>query len=162
MSKKLLKEKYSKIKLVASDIDGVWTDAKMYYTADGESMKAFSTYDGYGVQLLREKGIEVAILTGEYTPIVKSRTDKLGIKYVYMGEQEKLKRMKYICQILEISMEEVAYIGDDLNDLELLKLVGLSAMPPNSPILHIYTPDYITMRRGGEGAFRDFVEELFG
>jgi len=160
MSDTPLKDKLARIKLVGTDIDGVWTDAKMYYTAGGDTMKAFSTYDGYGVQLLREKGIEVAILTSENSPIVQRRAEKLGITHVFLGEKEKLKRMQYLCQVLEIDMEEVAYIGDDLNDLELLKVVGLSAMPPNSPILHLFTPDYLTMRRGGDGAFRDLAEEI--
>ncbi len=153
-----LQEKIQKIRLVGTDIDGVWTDAKMYYTAEGDFMKAFSTYDGYGIQLLKEKGIEVAILTSENTPIVAQRAKKLGIKRVYLGEKEKLKRIKYLCEILGISINQVAYIGDDLNDLEVLKAVGLTAMPPNSPILHRFKPDLITNRKGGDGAFRDFVE----
>ncbi len=148
------------IKLVGTDIDGVWTDATMYYTAAGDFMKAFSTYDGAAVQLLREAGIEVVILSGEDTEIVRKRAEKLGITRFWLGEKHKLKRMQYICQTLEITLEEVAYIGDDLNDLDLLKAVGFSALPPNSPIQHRFTPDYVTLRRGGEGAFRDFVEEL--
>lgn len=150
----------STIKLVGTDIDGVWTDATMYYTADGDFMKAFSAYDGAGVQLLRDNGIEVVILTGENSPIVSRRAEKLGITRVWLGEKHKLKRMRYICQQLNIRMDEVAYIGDDINDLALLKEVGFSALPPNSPIQHRFTPDYVTLRRGGEGAFRDFVEEI--
>jgi YrbI family 3-deoxy-D-manno-octulosonate 8-phosphate phosphatase len=146
------------IKLVGTDIDGVWTDARMYYSADGDIMKSFSTYDGMGVQLLRDAGIPLIIMTGENTEIVAKRAQKLGIDRIFQGENEKLKRLKEVCSELNISLDEVAYIGDDVNDLDVLKSVGLSAMPPNSPILNQFTPDYFTTRSGGDGAFRDFVD----
>ena len=158
MSKQIFIRKSKKIKLVATDIDGVWTNAKMYYTENGEFMKSFSTYDGMATSLLINEKIDVAILTSEKTEIVKSRAKKLGIKYVYINEKEKLFRMKYLCNRLNISMSEVAYIGDDINDLEVLAQVGISAMPCSSPILEKVTPDYITKRKGGDGAFREFVD----
>tara|TARA_B100001123_G_scaffold366042_1_gene425440 strand:+ start:179 stop:664 length:486 start_codon:yes stop_codon:yes gene_type:complete len=148
------------IKLVATDIDGVWTDAKMYYTEDGDYMKAFSTYDGMGVSLLKAKNIEVAILTSENSSIVNQRAKKLNIKFVYIDENEKLLRIKYLCNRLGISLDEVAYIGDDFNDLDVLKNVGISAMPINSPILDKFTPNYITKNTGGNGAFREFVDVI--
>jgi len=146
------------IKLVGTDIDGVWTDARMYYSAEGDVMKSFSTYDGMGVKLLREAEIPLIIMTGEDTEIVAKRAEKLGIERVFQGEDEKLNRLKEVCSELNISLDEVAYIGDDVNDLDVLKAVGLSAMPPNSPILNQFTPDYLTTRSGGNGAFRDFVD----
>ena len=146
------------IKLVGTDIDGVWTDARMYYSADGDIMKSFSTYDGMGVQLLREAGIPLIIMTGENTEIVAMRAQKLGIDRIFQGENEKLKRLKEVCAELDITLDEVAYIGDDVNDLDVLRAVGLSAMPPNSPILDQFSPDYLTTRSGGDGAFRDFVD----
>ena len=146
------------IKLVGTDIDGVWTDARMYYSTEGDVMKSFSTYDGMGVKLLREAGIPLLIMTGEDTKIVAKRAQKLGIDRIFQGENEKLKRLKEICSELNINLNEVAYIGDDVNDLDVLKSVGLSAMPPNSPILNQFTPDYLTTRSGGDGAFRDFVD----
>tara|TARA_B100001250_G_C19647254_1_gene720971 strand:- start:27 stop:512 length:486 start_codon:yes stop_codon:yes gene_type:complete len=146
------------IKLLATDIDGVWTDAKMYYTEQGDYMKAFSTYDGMATSLLKNKNIEVAILTSEDSEIVRIRAKKLNIKYVYINEKEKLLRIKYLCNRLGISLNEVAYIGDDLNDIDVLSNVGISAMPINSPILDIYNPDYITKRAGGNGAFREFAD----
>lgn len=152
------KEKIKKIKLVATDIDGVWTDAKMYYTTSGEFMKAFSTYDGMATALLKSNNIGVAILTRENSIIVKERAKKLNIKYVYINEKEKLLRIKYLCNRLGISLDEVAYIGDDINDIDVLTNVGISAMPINSPILDKYTPDYITKRSGGNGAFREFAD----
>ena len=153
-----LKKIAKSIKLIATDIDGVWTNAKMYYTENGEFMKAFSTYDGMATSLLMKEKINVAILTSENSEIVKSRAKKLGIKYVYINEKEKLFRMKYLCNRLNITMSEVAYIGDDINDLEVLKQVGISAMPCTSPILENVNPDYITKRAGGDGAFREFAD----
>ena len=146
------------IKLLATDIDGVWTDAKMYYTEEGDYIKAFSTYDGMATSLLKDRGIEIAILTSENSKIVQERAKKLNIKYVYINEKEKLLRIKYLCNRLGISLDEVAYIGDDLNDLDVLKNVGISAMPINSPILNQYAPDYVTKRAGGNGAFREFAD----
>jgi len=160
MSKQIFIRKSKKIKLVATDIDGVWTNAKMYYTENGEFMKSFSTYDGMATSLLMNEGIDVAILTSEKSEIVKARAKKLGIKYVYINEKEKLFRMEYLCNRLNISMNEVAYIGDDINDLEVLQQVGISAMPCTSPILDKVNPDYITKRSGGDGAFREFADLL--
>ena len=153
-------EKSKKIKVIATDIDGVWTNSGMYYTSSGEKMKCFSTYDGMGVQLLREIGIPTIILTSENSEIVLRRAEKLQIEKVYINEKEKLNKMIQICKDLNISMAEIAYIGDDLNDLELLEEVGLSAMPPNSPILNLFSPDYLTEKSGGQGAFREFIDQI--
>ena len=153
-----LSSKAKKIKFVATDIDGVWTDARMYFTPDGELMKSFSTYDGMAVAMLRDKGIPVAILTGENSDIVKARATKLNIEEVYVDEHEKLKRITYLSKKYEIPLDEIAFIGDDINDLEILAAVGLSAMAGNSPILDQFTADYVTTRHGGNGAFREFVD----
>ena len=153
-----LNEKAKKIKLVGTDIDGVWTDSKMYVTPHGEWMKAFSTYDGMATAMLKEKGIIVAILTGENSDVVIARAEKLQIDEVYVDEHEKLKRLTYLTKKYDITMDEVAYIGDDVNDLEVLKAVGFSALAGNSPIQDLFTPDYVTTRHGGNGAFREFAD----
>ena len=153
-------DKAKAIKIVATDIDGVWTDSGMYYTSSGEKMKCFSTYDGMAVQLLREIGIPTIILTSENSEIVLRRAEKLQIDKVYINEKEKLNRMHEICKELDISLSQVAYIGDDINDLPLLEEVGLSAMPPNSPMLDLFSPDYLTKRTGGQGAFREFIDKI--
>ena len=153
-----LTKKAHKIKLVGTDIDGVWTDSKIYVTPEGEWMKAFSTYDGMATAMLKEKGIIIAILTGENSDVVIARTEKLQIDEVYVDEHEKLKRLIYLTKKYNITMDEVAYIGDDLNDLEVLKEVGFSALAGNSPIQDQFTPDYITIRHGGNGAFREFAD----
>ena len=153
-----LSTKAKRIKLIGTDIDGVWTNARMYVTPEGEWMKAFSTYDGMATAMLKKKGIIVVILTGENSDIVIARAEKLNIDEVYVDEHEKLKRLTYLTKKYEISLDEVAYIGDDVNDLEVLKAVGFSALAGNSPIQDQFTPDYITTRHGGNGAFREFAD----
>ena len=146
------------IKLVATDIDGVWTDAKMHYTENGDFMKSFSTYDGMAVQLLKEKNIDTVIITSEKSDIVIQRAKKLNIKNVAIGEKNKLERIKKICADKKINLDEVAYIGDDINDIDILREVGFSALTSNSPIKNQIKVDYITNNRGGDGAFREFVD----
>ena len=150
--------KIKNIKLVVTDIDGVWTDAKMHYTNDGDFMKSFSTYDGMAVQILREKGLETVIITSENSKIVLERAKKLKIKNIVLNEKNKLKKLKEICASKKISLNEVAYIGDDLNDVEVLENVGFSALSNNSPIKDKVNVDYVTVRKGGDGAFREFAD----
>jgi YrbI family 3-deoxy-D-manno-octulosonate 8-phosphate phosphatase len=130
----------------------------MYYTENGDFMKSFSTYDGMAVQLLREQNIETVIITSENSNIVLQRAKKLNISNVTIGEKNKLERIKKICLEKEIDLSEVAYIGDDLNDVDVLKQVGFSALTQNSPIKEYIKVDYITKRNGGDGAFREFVD----
>tara|TARA_B000000475_G_C15996349_1_gene447041 strand:- start:9 stop:479 length:471 start_codon:yes stop_codon:yes gene_type:complete len=150
----------SEIKLVATDIDGVWTDARMHYTDKGDYMKSFSTYDGMGVQLLKEKNIETVIITSENSNIVLQRAKKLNISNVHIGIKNKIEIIKKICLEKDISLNEVAYIGDDLNDIDVLKVVGFSALTQNSPIKNQIKVDYITDTKGGDGAFREFVDVI--
>ena len=152
--------KAKKIKLIATDIDGVWTDAKMYYSKEGLFMKSFSTYDGMAASVLLKHNFIIVMITSEYEniDILKSRAKKLKIEEVYYNEHDKLSRIKYLSQKYNISLDSISYIGDDLNDLEVLKIVGLSAMPPQSPIIDIFTPDIITENKGGEGAFRNLAD----
>jgi len=159
MNKKI-QDKAKKIKLIATDIDGVWTDAKMYYNADGVFMKAFSTYDGMATSILLKNNFIVVMITSEWEniEILKSRAEKLKINEVYYNEKNKLSRIKYLLAKYSLQIENIAYIGDDLNDLAVLKEVGLSAMPSQSPILNSFTPDIVTKTRGGEGAFRELAD----
>jgi len=148
------------IKLVLTDIDGVWTDGGMYYDQAGNELKKFNTSDSAGVIFLRLLGIELGIITGENTQIVQRRADKLKISRLYMGVMNKLTVVEKLCAELQISLQEVAYIGDDLNDAMLLKAVGFSAIPANAPA---YMEKYAQIRlnkSGGNGAFREFVELL--
>ena len=156
----LTKKKGKKIKLIGTDIDGVWTDGKMYYSPNGDFIKAFSTYDGMAVQILKEHGLDILIMTSENSEMVKKRAEKLNIEKVYLGEKEKLKRLNYICYRFEYELDEIAYIGDDINDLDVLKVVGISGMPSSSPILDQFAPDIVTKKGGGKGAFREFVDQI--
>ena len=151
-------KKIKNIKLVVTDIDGVWTDAKMHYTDKGDFMKSFSTYDGMAVQLLKDNNLETVIITSENSKIVYERAKKLKIKDVVLNEKNKFKKLKEICLNKNISLNEVAYIGDDLNDIDVLKNVGFSALSFNSPIKNKIDVDYITTRKGGDGAFREFAD----
>ena len=147
-----------KIKLVLTDIDGVWTDGGMYYDQTGNELKKFNTSDSAGVIFLRLLNIPLGIITGENTSIVTRRAEKLKINYLFMGIKNKLAVAEKLCADLNISLQEVAYIGDDLNDALLLQAVGFSAIPANAPA---YMERYASIRLnkgGGEGAFREFVE----
>lgn len=147
------------IKLFITDIDGVWTDGGMYYDQLGNELKKFNTKDSAGVLFLRFLNIPVAILTGEITNIVEHRARKLNIDYVFQGVSNKLEVASNLCQSLNITLENVAFIGDDLNDIQLLKKVGLSACPINSPDCVRNIVDWILPIDGGNGVFRYFVEK---
>lgn len=149
-------------KLILTDIDGVWTDGGMYYDQNGIELKKFHTYDSAGVLFAHHLGIPVGILTGEDTNIVKRRADKLKIDYCYLGVKDKVMIAEKLCLQLGISLKDVAYIGDDLNDMKLLKQVGWSGAPSSSPN---YVKEIATIplkSRGGTGAFREFVETIIG
>ena len=147
-------------KLVITDIDGVWTDGGMYYTVEGDVMKRFSVKDGWGVIFLRELNIPVAIMTGENTRIVQKRAEKLKIQYCFLGVKDKVAQAEALCRELGITLADVAFIGDDLNDLPLLRRVGFSASPSNTPDYVKRHVQYVTSAHGGYGAFREFVEKL--
>lgn len=145
-------------KLILTDIDGVWTDGGMYYDQTGNEWKKFSTSDSGGVLFCKILNIPVGIITGETTDIVKRRADKLKIDFLYQGIKDKVTTAQELIDELNISWKDVAYIGDDINDLKLLKKVGFSCSPINAPDYIKDKVDYITKRAGGEGSFREFVE----
>lgn len=153
-----LQAKAQKIKLVVTDIDGVWTDAKIYYTADGELMKAFSYYDGMGTALLTKANIRTAIITGEYSMPVAQRAKKLKIEDVFLGIDDKLEVFESLLEKYQLTPSEVAYIGDDLNDYTVMQVAGLTAAPSSTPAFHILKPDILLSRAGGDGAFREFAD----
>jgi 3-deoxy-D-manno-octulosonate 8-phosphate phosphatase (KDO 8-P phosphatase) len=149
------------IKLVLTDIDGVWTDGGMYYDNTGNEWKRFNTSDSAGVVFCRNMGIPVGIITGEDTEIVKRRAEKLKIDYLFMGIKDKLKTARQLCDELNINLEkEVAYIGDDVNDIPLLQQVRISATPANAPDYVKPFAKWHLKKRGGEGVFREFVEKI--
>jgi len=148
------------IKLVLTDIDGVWTDGGMYYDQTDNEWKKFNTSDSAGVLFLKRLNIPCGIITGEETKIVERRAQKLKIDYLYQGVSDKLEVANELCNKLNISLSEVAFIGDDINDIHLLKEVGFSACPNNAPDYIKSLVNLSTSKKGGEGAFREFVEFL--
>jgi len=147
-----------KIKLVAMDVDGVLTDAGMYYTENGDELKKFNTRDGMGVALVREAGLKTAILTRENTRMVERRGAKMRIDHVFIGITDKLTCMKNLLEQLGLTLEQVAYIGDDVNDYELLCHVGLAAAVRDASRLPKSVAHLITEAKGGEGAVRELCE----
>jgi len=153
----------TKIKLLLTDVDGVLTDAGMYYSESGDELKKFNTHDGMGLQLIREKGIKTGIITSEDTKLVERRFNKLKLDYLYQGKREggKLDAVKDICKKEGISLSEVAYIGDDVNCFELLSCVGLAACPADAIDIIKNIPGIVLMKKkGGEGCVREFVEMI--
>ena len=149
-------------KLILTDIDGVWTDGGMYYDGTDVELKKFHTYDSAGVLFAHHLGIPVGILTGENTEIVRRRAEKLKIDYLYLGVKDKVKVTKLLCDELHINLKDVAYIGDDLNDMQLLKLVGWAGVPASAPEYVKKLGTTLLSKNGGEGVFREFVERILG
>jgi N-acylneuraminate cytidylyltransferase len=150
------------IRLFLSDVDGVLTDAGMYYSENGDELKKFNTYDGMGFKLLQKRGLKVGILSQEDRELNRKRAEKLKLDYHFHGIDHKLELVKNLCQQLEITLSEVAYIGDDINDAELLRSVGLAACPSNARKSIKSIPGIIELETpGGKGAVRELVELLW-
>lgn len=151
------------VKLLLSDVDGVLTDAGMYYSEKGDELKKFSTYDGMGFKTLQKAGIKVGIITGENRRLNAARADKLNLDYAFHGIDDKLKNAEELCTELGIELKNLAYIGDDLNDVELLKNAGLAACPANAVKEVKEISGIIKLKSfGGSGALREFAEIILG
>ena len=153
--------KFEDYKLIATDVDGVLTDASMYYTENGDELKKFCTYDGKAFELFREKKYKTAILTAENTKLVERRANKMKIDFLFQGAKDKLSLMKELCEELDISLKEVIYIGDDINDKALLEEVGLAFKPANAQkeILEMNQVHLLSVK-GGEGTIREIYNRL--
>lgn len=157
------------VKLFLTDVDGCMTDGGMYYSANGDEMKRFCVYDGMGIVLLRKAGIPCGILTSETTEIVARRVRKLGMEYLRMGvgsqvatgRQTKLEAAQEICNELGITLEDVCFVGDDINDLDLLSHVGTAVCPANAmqQVKDIQGIIILT-HKGGDGAIRELCEMI--
>ena len=159
-SRKRLLPILKRIRLFGTDVDGVLTDAGMYYSESGEELKKFNTRDGMGIKLLQRAGIMTAIVTQERTKLVARRGEKLMIPEVHQGVMDKLALVREMVERLGLSMEEVAYIGDDVNDVLTLKAVGFSATPADGMPQAAAVVDYVCEKKGGEGAVREIVEMI--
>jgi len=146
------------VRLLCVDVDGVLTDAGMYYGPDGEVLKKFNTRDGMGLARVREAGVAVALISGEDSAIVHARAAKLKIDDVFTGVSDKRAVVESLCARQHLELDEVAFVGDDLNDLPALEIVGLAcavadAAEPVKAVAH-----YVTQQRGGDGAVREVCE----
>jgi YrbI family 3-deoxy-D-manno-octulosonate 8-phosphate phosphatase len=140
------------------DVDGVLTDAGMYYGPTGEVLKKFNTRDGMGLARVREAGVAVALISGEDSAIVHARAAKLNIDDVFSGIANKLEVIQDLCARQNVGLDEVAYIGDDLNDLAAMECVGLACAVADAAEPVKAVAQYVAERRGGEGAVREVCE----
>lgn len=153
------------IRYLVMDVDGTLTDGKIYMGANGELMKAFDIKDGYGIHdMLMPGGVEPVIITGRFSDILKNRCDELGITNLFQGVKDKVARLQSFLDEQNGEMSEVAYIGDDLNDLECIKIVrnegGLTGSPFNAAREVSHAVNYKCKAKGGEGAVREFIEYI--
>lgn len=150
-----------RIKLVLTDVDGVLTDTGVYYSGDGEELKRYSIRDGMGMDRLCDAGIATAMCTREDSPRVASRSKKLGLPYYFAGIFDKREALSRILLETGLEMDELAYIGDDVNDVDIMQeiaKVGLTACPADAMPAAINVAHYHAKANGGHGAFRDFAE----
>jgi YrbI family 3-deoxy-D-manno-octulosonate 8-phosphate phosphatase len=154
-----LKAKIEKIKIVLTDNDGVLTDTGVYYSAKGEEFKRFSIRDGMGVERLRKyAGIETIVITGEQSGSVKTRAEKLKIKEYYLGVKKKVDLLPEIMMKNNVKPDNIAFIGDDANDFELMKLIGFKVTPADGMNFIKDLSDYVCKNKGGHGAYRELAE----
>ena len=148
------------IKFVVLDIDGVMTDGGMYYTEAGDQFKKFNTKDGMAIKVLLNKGYQVAFLSsGSQETIVKNRAKTLGLDRVFVGSRPKLQVLIEWCREMDLSMENVAYVGDDINDLEVMDAVGFSGCPADAVEAIKQKANVILTKKGGDACVREFVDE---
>lgn len=156
-----LKRRAARIRLVVTDCDGVLTDGRVYYSARGEELLCFSRRDGMGMELLARQGIRTAILTREQSDIVAARARKLRLEFLFAGVQDKRAFLPELLARTGVAEDEVAYVGDDVNDVELLRAIaetGLTGAPQDGVTEAKALAHVVTKAGGGFGAFRDFAD----
>ena len=161
MNKSLI-PRLKKIKMLATDVDGVLTDSGMYYSENGDELKKFNTRDGMGLVLLRNAGFIVAIVTSEDTKIVERRAAKLKITDLLQGIRDKVAALEILMKRHNLKWEEVAYIGDDVNDLDVMRHVGFAAAPADATEQNKKLAHYVTKRKGGDGCVREICDIVLG
>ena len=149
-----------KVKLAVFDVDGVMTDGTIYYDNHGQELKAFNVRDGLGIKWLQKSGVKVAVITGRHSKAVEHRAGELGINMLLQGREDKLVALKEILSSLTITLDEVAYLGDDLPDLPAIRAVGLGMTVADGCPQVKALADGITVLPGGRGAVREFCEMI--
>lgn len=155
-----LYQKAQKIKLLALDVDGVLSDGRIFYNAQHVETKTFYVQDGVGLKALASSGIILAIITGRVSPMVQRRADELGIHHVIQGREDKFLALSELAQMLGLKLDECAYMGDDLPDLKAIREAGVGISVPNGCDETRQMADFITTRRGGNGAVREACEMI--
>jgi len=155
-----LTEIAKKIKLAAFDVDGVMTDGSLTFIENGQEIKTFDAKDGLGVVMLSKAGIITAIITGRKNATVKNRAEMLDIKELYMGSKNKIEALDELCEKYKLSYDEIAYMGDDLPDLCVLKRVGLKCCPNDAVINVKEVCNFVSEFNGGKGAVRELCDFL--
>lgn len=150
-----LKDKAKRVRLVAFDVDGVLTDGRLYFTDDGQELKAFNTLDGHGIKMLQAGGVQVAIITGRTTRLVPKRAADLGIEHLMQGREDKLVALRELCTQLGMDLAETAYMGDDLPDLGAIRGAGLGMTVANAHYFVRAHADWVSDLPGGGGAARE-------
>ena len=151
-------EKSKNIKLLVCDVDGVFSDGRIYLGNDGEELKAFHTKDGFGIKALGASGVDVAIITGRRSQIVATRMKALNVRHIIQGEEDKLPALKTLAQQQSIELSEIAYIGDDVPDLACIESIGLGIAVFDAHPSVLAGADHITFTRGGFGAVREICD----
>lgn len=151
-------DKLRKIRLIIMDVDGTLTDGAMYYSAEGEAMKRFSTRDGMGLTLLHRADIQTAIMTSENSAIAAKRAQKLQVSHVVLNARNKKQELLILSQKLSVNLDEIGYIGDDVNDENPMRMCGFSATPSDGVEFIRNIADYVCTNSGGNGAVREFAE----
>lgn len=158
MNTEEIASKCKKIKMLVMDVDGTLTDAKVYYSKNGEELKKFSIRDGMGIELLHKAGLASAIITSENSQIVIARANKLKIEHIVLGSRNKKYDLENLAEKLNLPIDEIAFAGDDVNDIQAMQISGLSACPADSVIAVKEIADYICNKNGGDGAIRELIE----
>ena len=149
-----------KIKLLLLDVDGVLTDGRLYYGNSGEELKAFNIQDGLGIKLLQRGDIQVGIITGRDSALLQRRADELSINPVVQGREDKLTALNELLDTLDVQMDEIAFMGDDLPDLAVIRRVGLGITPANGASTLAQQALWQTTQSGGQGAVREAAEMI--
>lgn len=153
-----LAQQAAAIKLLVCDVDGVFSDGRIYLANSGEELKAFNTKDGFGVKALQKSGVVVAVITGRNSQIVADRMTALGVRYLFQGREDKQHVLNELCEQLSVTKQQVAFIGDDLPDLAAMAGIGLAVSPADGHPLVRYHADYVTQCLGGFGAVRELAD----
>jgi 3-deoxy-D-manno-octulosonate 8-phosphate phosphatase (KDO 8-P phosphatase) len=155
-----LQNRASRVKLMIFDIDGVFTDGSLFFSAEGDTLKSFNSLDGFGVKLLQTAGVQTAIITGRKSGIVAARAKELGITHVHQGVEDKTLAFAQLLQGTGLKAEECGYMGDDWPDLPVMRLCGFTAAPANAHAEVMNRVHFVSLLKGGHGAVREVCDAI--